>query len=103
MNASETQVKRFLERNGYVDVVYEPDGNVPPELSMNGATPIEVRKRNQHNEWPSKPRGLAETAIPFESTMRRVLRSLGPPRFGVSWFVSYAFSRPIPERRIVER
>jgi len=43
MDASEKLVAKYLAHRGYMDVIYEPDGNVPPDFLVNGCIAIEVR------------------------------------------------------------
>ena len=41
-------------------------------------------------------RGLEEVSIPFLMRFKNFLASLGPSRSGKTWFVHYAFRRPLP-------
>jgi len=45
---SETQARRYLEHLGCKDIVYEPDGNVPPDFVVDGRIGVEVRRLNQN-------------------------------------------------------
>lgn len=101
MDRTEHHVLQYLNHCGYSNPIYEPDGNVPPDFLVDGRIAIEVRKLNQHDESP-EPRGLEETSIPFDATLGRVLASMGPPRFGVTWYVSYSIRRPIPSKKEIE-
>ena len=99
MDDSEKLAKAYLCHLGFDDIVYEPDGNVPPDFLVDGKIAVEVRRLNQNELTDSGPRGLEETEIPFRMKLRKLLMTLGPPRSGVSWFVHYSFRRPLPEPR----
>ena len=91
----EAWAEDYLRRVGYTDICFEPDGNVPPDFLINGNIAIEVRRLNQHYKAKSgKVEGLEQLAVPRRETVERVLKALGPPTNGVSWFVSYSFKRP---------
>ncbi len=96
MDDSEKAAKNYLAYLGYEGIVYEPDGNVPPDFLVNGRIAIEVRRLNQNEGTESGFRGLEEIAIPLEAKIGNLLVSLGPPKSGSSWFVHYTVRRPVP-------
>lgn len=79
MDTSEQVAFDYLSSRGFISVVYEPDGNVPPDFLVDGRIAVEVRRLNQHEETPNGPRGLEDVAFPLEARMRRLVRSMGPP------------------------
>lgn len=97
MNDTEREVLRFLVHKSYREneLVYEPDGNVPPDFLLQDRIAIEVRRLNQNYEGLRRAEGLEEAAIPLLQGMTNLVKSFGPPTAGHSWFVSYDFSRPI--------
>lgn len=96
MDDSEKTAKKYLEYLGFEGIVYEPDGNVPPDFLVNGRIAIEVRRLNQNEGNGSGFRGLEEIAIPLQMKIGKLLASLGPPKSGSSWFVHYTVRRPVP-------
>jgi hypothetical protein len=46
MNDSEAQALKYLSSLGYSQVVYEPDGRIPPDFLVKGRIAIEVRRLN---------------------------------------------------------
>jgi hypothetical protein len=96
MDSSERIVFEYLSSRGFSDVVYEPDGNVPPDFLIDGRIAVEVRRLNQHDEGSGDPRGLEEVAFPLDARIRRLLPTLGGPVDGESRFVLYTFKRPVP-------
>ncbi len=57
MDTSESLVRDFLLYRGYADIVYEPDGNVPPDFLIDGRIAVEVRRLNQNHEAGSRAHG----------------------------------------------
>ena len=70
----------YLAQQNFSDLVYEPDGNVPPDFLINGHIAVEARRFN-HNEEGSEtdPVGLEELWKPLETTVTTVIESMGPP------------------------
>jgi len=95
MDASEKIVANFLAHRGYVNVVYEPDGRVPPDFLVDGHIAVEVRRLNENYEVGTRRRGREEIEIPLWLKVRKLALSLGPPTQDSSWFVSYRFRRPV--------
>lgn len=96
MNESEEAVAVFLSHSGYGDLVFEPDGNVPPDFLVGGRIAVEVRRLNQNEETENGYRGLEEVRIPLREAVARLLPTLGPSIAGESWYVVYRFWRPLP-------
>jgi hypothetical protein len=48
MNREEKVAKTYLEKLGLGEVLFEPNGNVPPDFLINGRIAVEVRRLNQH-------------------------------------------------------
>jgi hypothetical protein len=95
MDATERHVEQHLKHRRYVDIVYEPDGNIPPDFLLDGRMAVEVRRLNQNHFDGSDSEGLEEVAIPLWKRVRALVESFGPPTNGESWFVHFRFSRPV--------
>ena len=80
MDDSEALVENYLKYLGYCDVVYEPDGNVPPDFLVNNTVAVEVRRLNQHHDDGTGTglRGLEEVDVPLWHRIREYLESYGP-------------------------
>lgn len=101
MDTSEKIAYDFLLHQGFKSIVYEPDGNVPPDFLADGRVAIEVRRLNQNENTGGTNRGLEEIAVPLQKSIDSLLKSLGPPQSSGSWFVSFDFQRPIEQWRIL--
>jgi hypothetical protein len=91
MDAAEVLVARWLTSLGYQGVVHEPDGNVPPDLLVDGRIAVEVRRFTQVRDLDGHIEGLAQTTIPLVHGLLAELRQCGPPTDGQSWFVFLSF------------
>lgn len=97
MKHSEELAYSFLSSLGFSKIVYEPDGNVPPDFLIDDRIAVEVRRLNRHVKTPSGEYcGLENDEFRVHECIRGILAKLGPPTGGHSWFVHYEFSRPIP-------
>jgi hypothetical protein len=94
MDATEAIANEFLNNIGFASVVYEPDGNIPPDFLADGRVAVEVRRLNQNHDSGDGKRGLEEVTIPLWKNMIKLTLSLGPP-VGESWVVSIRYTRPV--------
>lgn len=102
MDATEELVANHLAHRGYTNVVYEPDGNIPPDFLIDGKIAIEVRRLNKSYFEGGNAKGLEEVAIPLWSKVERLARSLGTPTGNESWFIFFRFTRPVEAWRTLE-
>ena len=91
MDACEVEVGRWLKSRRHQSVVPEPDGNIPPDILVDGRIAVEVRRFTQVREIGGQVKGLPETTIPIIDGLLSELRSRGPPTDGQSWFVFLSF------------
>ncbi len=97
MDQSEIWAKDYLVHRGFeaAEIVYEPDGNVPPDFLVEGRIAVEVRRLNQQlRSATGEPEAVEGLSLPLRNHLEQFLESLGPPLGGVSWWVFYEFARP---------
>lgn len=94
MDDTEALVLEHLQVRGFSDIVYEPDGNVPPDFLVDGRIAVEVRRLNENEPNRETPKGLHETGIPFVWRLRRFLESHQIDD-SPHWWLSVGFKRPI--------
>lgn len=58
---------------GYDRIVYEPDGNIPPDFAINNRIAVEVRRLNQNERERVYPRGLEEVEMPLLGKLQKLL------------------------------
>ncbi len=103
MDSSEQLVEIYLRSLGYSEIVYEPDGNVPPDFLVNKRIAVEVRRLNQNvKSVAGVTQGTEETFIPISQAMHQYLPTLGPSIHGESWFVGIRIRRPIEPWRTLK-
>ncbi len=96
MNESETLAERYLNTLGIGEVVFEPDGNIPPDFVVGESIAVEVRRLNQNFEdQGGSYKGLEEIEIPVWRLFKKLLPNLGPSIEDESWYVAVTFRRPL--------
>lgn len=100
MDTSEQVAHEYL-LSRFTSVVYEPDGNIPPDFLADSRIAVEVRRLNQNKRTVSTHQGLEEVRIPLWRNLRTLLQSLGPPTSGKSWFVFFRFQRPVEKWKVL--
>jgi hypothetical protein len=103
MDDSEKAVYEYLMARRLGPIIYQPDGNVPPDWLVDGRIAVEVRRLNQNETTDSGYRGLEETSKPLTQFVRRALAEAGPPIDGTTWFVHYSYQRPLPPFKELKR
>lgn len=97
MDSAEMLSQAFLRSQGFNTVEYEPDGNIPPDFLCDGQIAVEVRRLNHHFVTDGeRPESLDKKGVAIWNTVKGILRDIGPPSDGRSWWVSYTLRRPIP-------
>ena len=103
MDECESLVREHLAHLGFERIVYEPDGNIPPDFLVDDRIAVEVRRLNQNEVTGSgRLKGLEEDRIPTERKLTQLLGSLGPSRSGRTWFVAYRLQRPLARWKDIE-
>ena len=96
MDDTERLADQYLRSLNLGAVVYEPDGNIPPDFCIDGRIAVEVRRLNQNYEYCDGSReGLEQLAIPLWKRFKSFLPSLGSSLNGECWYVGLDFRRPL--------
>ena len=104
MDESERVAQQYLLALDQGAVVFEPDGEVPPDFSLGGRIGVEVRRLNQNYQRSSgRSEGLEEEAIPLWQSLKKRLQTLGPSIDGETWIVCMDFKRPLGSRKSLLR
>ncbi len=101
MNRDEQTVDAYLKSLVLGEVLYEPDGKVPPDFLIDGRIAVESRRLNQHYEEAGRSRGLEEDSIPLRQSFERLLEDFGQPRDDKTWFVFFRIKRPISTWKVL--
>jgi len=95
MNDEEKIVHKLLKKNYHEQIIFEPDGNIPPDFKVGDHTAVEVRRLNQNFFQEDQVEGLEKLSIPIFDAFHEVLKSFGKQKSDFSYFVGMFFKRPI--------
>lgn len=95
MNKEETIVENILKKKYHEQIIFEPDGNIPPDFKIGDLIAVEVRRLNQNFFQENHVEGLEELSIPMFNAFHEVLKSFGYQKSHFSYFVGIFFMRPI--------
>src|SRR5207302_582940 len=94
MDKAEMLGRDYLVHLGFSKdtIIYEPDGNIPPDLLVEKRIAVEVRRLNQH--WQTDSGDLEPTSRlskPLLIRLEKLLAEFGSPTDGRSWYVIHRF------------
>lgn len=99
----EKHVMNSLILQGYENIEYEPDGESPPDILINGKIAIEVRRLNQNRVVGNDFRGLEQDEYAISGMIRKIMDDVSDDDHDKSAFVSYFFYRPISEKKELKK
>jgi hypothetical protein len=95
MKPEEQRSYNFLTSLGHSNIIHEPDGNIPPDLLIDGKIAIEVRRLNQftvQNGMLVPNENLYFRLIP---KLNSILNCIIPENFSNSVWVMVRYERPL--------
>jgi hypothetical protein len=95
MKPEEVSTNKYLKNHFGGNVVFEPDGNVPPDFAVNSIYAVEVRRLNQQFFNEQKTEGLENLSFPLYYVLKEVLRSFNTLYSGKSYLVDMDYRRPL--------
>jgi len=95
MKKEEKLVNQYLTSQGFTNVVYEPDGNIPPDFVINSSIAVEVRRLNQHFERNGEKKPLEELDYKIYSTFDKIIKNFAIDEYSHSAFLGIRFKRPL--------
>ena len=102
-NREEKLVIDNLTYQGYEDILFEPDGNVPPDILVDNNIAIEVRRLNQNQKTENGFKGLEQDEFSVHGILRRIMKEVSDENYEKSFFVCYYFNRPIPSKKEIKK
>lgn len=94
MNQDEKIAEAYL-KNSNTNVVYEPDGNIPPDFSVNGNIGVEVRRLNQQYRENGHTKGLEEQGIRLKNAVEAEISPYPKDLNGNNYLLSLSYRRGI--------
>ena len=101
MKPEEKIAKDYFEYNGFSNLEYEPNGNIPPDFVINGEIAIEVRRLNKHFQTGNKSIPLEELQFKLIPKIKDLLKSYGDSNHTESSLVSVYYQRPLKTDKIL--
>jgi len=97
MKPEESFAEQYLMGLGLGQVIFEPDGNTPPDFSIGISIGVEVRRLNQQYFSSSKPEGLEQLSFPLWNLIEKEISKFDSKYNGNTYFIGFEFSRPYDE------
>ncbi|MCB9305512.1 MAG: hypothetical protein H6565_02855 [Lewinellaceae bacterium] len=95
MKKEEEMAKIYLEHLGYRDIVFEPDGNIPPDFLLNRGIAVEVRRFNQYFRNDNSMEALEDLGHKLVPTITSILSEYKHIQTSHSVYVFIDFERPL--------
>ena len=95
MNLDEERVFNYLKAHLSENVIWEPDGNVPPDFLIDSEIAIEARRLNQNFFNKEMSEGLEQLSFPIFDVFNSVLKSFDFCYQGYTYWVAIDFDRPL--------
>lgn len=101
MKREEQIVKSYLESKGMHGILYEPDGNIPPDFKFNGEIAVEVRRLNQNILIGKNLFPIEELDFSLIPKLEQLFKKITVNHFDHSIFVSVRYCRPLKPSSIL--
>jgi hypothetical protein len=95
MKPDESLAYEYLKSKGFLDILYEPDGNVPPDFMVNHKVAIEVRRLNQHFRNGAHPEPLETLNYKLIPKLINILNAVKVKEYDFSIAVFIRYNRPL--------
>ncbi len=102
-NREEKLIIDNLTHQGFKTILYEPDGNVPPDILVDNKIAIEVRRLNQNLKTENGFKGLEQDEYSVHGILKRIMKEVSDEDYEKSAFVGYYFNRPIPSKKEIKK
>jgi len=94
MKPEESIAKQYLLGLGLGQVVFEPDGNIPPDFSIGKTIGVEVRRLNQQYFGDSDSTGLEQLTFSLWDLIEKELSKFDSKYNGNTYFIGIEYFRP---------
>jgi hypothetical protein len=104
MNKDESIAETFLKSLALGTIIYEPDGNIPPDFLLDNRIAVEVRRLNENLNVGGQIQGLESEDISLGKVIRAALDGLGAgPPGATKYYLKYGFKRPLGSYKEIKR
>ncbi len=103
MNPEEQIAYNFLVKQGFTDIVFEPQGDsLPPDFSAGDHIGIEVRRLNKQVEVNGKVEPIEKAQFSFIPYFESVLKEMDEPDNPFSFALSVRYKRPLKGNKVLK-
>jgi hypothetical protein len=102
MNHDESIAEGYLKSH-YSNVVFEPDGNIPPDFSVNNTVGVEVRRLNQQHRENGTSKGLEEGRIPLLKALENEIAQYPQDSKGNNFWLLLRYERNIGKLKDIKK
>jgi len=95
MNKDEEIVKKILENMDYKDIIFEPDGNIPPDFLCDSKIAVEVRRLNKHINYNDTQKPIEELSSRLIPKVYNLLEEIKNDFKDYSVTISIRYQRPL--------
>jgi hypothetical protein len=85
----------YFKFQGYSNLIHEPDGNIPPDILIDGKIAVEVRRLNQHVEINGVYEPLEDLEYRLAPKIIKMIRGYDNLKSDITSYVSFKFKRPL--------
>jgi len=103
LNREEKIARDYLTSCGHKNIIYEPDGNIPPDFSIEGAVGVEVRRLNQQHFAGTRPKGIEQEQVRLYQAIAGVLREFDGDRPDTAYWIALRYQRPLGKLKEIKR
>jgi hypothetical protein len=96
LKKEEKIVLDYLKSEGFTSIKYEPNGNSPPDFSIEDNTAIEVRRLNENYFAGNKVIGHQEEYHRLWEILSQFIKEYKNPNLPSSYWLGFGYERPIP-------
>lgn len=100
MKREEQIAKDYLEHKKLPNIVYEPDGNIPPDFSIDGKIGVEVRRLNQYIPVNGIMQPVEEADYAVWGGLEAIAREIHVESYTHSVNLIARFDRPIKFKKL---
>ncbi len=94
MNLEEIIAEDYLKGLSLGQIIFEPDGNIPPDFNIGKTIGVEVRRLNQNYFGNSEPEGLEQLSFPLWDLLEKESSKFDTKYKGNSYWIFIEYNRP---------
>jgi len=102
MRREEAIAEKFLKKT-YAKIVYEPDGNIPPDFLIDDSVAVEVRRLNQNIKHDDTFKGIEIDQIKLKKIFESILRTYDTLKESDSYWIVLEYKRPIGDLKEIRK